>query len=200
MNKQEFLAALGERLSGLSAEDMERSVEYYSEMIDDRVEDGLSEEEAVAALGSVDEIASRILLDMPLPKLVKAKVSPKRTLRAWEIILIVLGSPIWLSLMIAALAVVLSIYIAIWAVALILYSLVLSLAVSAVALVVNAFAVAGTGGIAGVVLSVGAALVCAALAILLFCGTSYVVKGLAYLSKMILRGIKYCFIGKESTK
>lgn len=193
MNKQEFLDFLDERLNSLSDEDREKSFEYYSEMIDERVEDGLTEEEAVAALGSVDEIASRILLDTPLPKLVKAKVSPGTTLNAWQIVLIVLGSPIWLSLIIAAFAVVLAVFIVIWAAALVLYAVVLSLAISAAALVINAFVVAGSG-LAGVVLSIGAAVICAALAILLFCGTFYVVKGLVYLSKMIIRGIKYCFI------
>ena len=60
MNKAEFLAALRERLSGLPEEDFNRSVDYYTEMIDDRVEDGMSEEEAVACLGSMDEIITQM--------------------------------------------------------------------------------------------------------------------------------------------
>lgn len=200
MNKQEFLTALSEKLCNLAEEDREKSVEYYSEMIDDRIEDGLSEEEAVAAMGSVDEIASRILLDTPLPKLVKAKVKSKRTLGVWEIILLVLGSPIWLSLMIAALAVLLALFIVMWTVAAVLYSVVLSFAVSAVGCVIGAVFTAVTSSFAGGVLLIGAALICAALAILLFCGTFYVVKGFVFLSKMPVRGIKQLFIGRESAK
>ena len=45
MNKQEFLSALSDKLSVLSEEDKEKSIDYYSEMIDDRMEEGLSEEE-----------------------------------------------------------------------------------------------------------------------------------------------------------
>ena len=39
MNKQEFLKALSDRLQGIPKEDREKSLEYYSEMIDDRTED-----------------------------------------------------------------------------------------------------------------------------------------------------------------
>ena len=48
MSKTEFLTELKKALEGLPEEDIEKSLEYYSEMIDDRIEDGLSEEEAVA--------------------------------------------------------------------------------------------------------------------------------------------------------
>ena len=52
MNKQEFLSRLRKQLKGL--EDKEERITFYSEMIDDRMEEGLSEEEAVAAVGSLD--------------------------------------------------------------------------------------------------------------------------------------------------
>ena len=98
MNKYEFLGRLRERLVGLPPKDIEKSLDYYAEIIADRVEDGMSEEEAVAALGTLDEIVAQILEDTPLPKLVKEKVRPKRALRTWEILLIVLGFPLWLPL------------------------------------------------------------------------------------------------------
>ncbi len=200
MNKQEFLSALRDKLSGLSEEDIEKSIEYYSEMTDDRIEDGLSEEEAVAALGSVDEISSRILLDTPLPKLVKAKVKSQKTLRAWEIVLIVLGAPLWLSLIITAFALILSLYIVIWAVFAALYITVLALCLCAIGCVVVIFLGDFTNTIAGVLFLVGAAIICIALAIFIFCGSVYVLKGFLLLHKTISKKIKYCFIGKESTK
>ena len=61
MDKHDFLTALYSRLHTLPEEDARRSVDYYCEMIDDRIEDGLSEDEAVAAVGDVDEIAATIL-------------------------------------------------------------------------------------------------------------------------------------------
>ena len=53
MRKEEFLTALRAGLTGLSPEGVEKLVEFCSEMIDDRMEDGLTEEEAVAAAGSL---------------------------------------------------------------------------------------------------------------------------------------------------
>ncbi|MBR6725619.1 MAG: DUF1700 domain-containing protein, partial [Clostridia bacterium] len=95
MNKEQFLIELAAALAGLPEEDIEKSLEYYSEMIDDRTEDGLSEEEAVAALGTIAEIRAQIIKDTPLPKIIKEKVKPKRSFRGWEIAVIIIGFPLW---------------------------------------------------------------------------------------------------------
>ena len=92
MNKQEFLAALQSGLRGLPRGDIQHWVEFYREMVEDRMEDGMSEEEAVAALGPVRDIVAQILSETPLPRLVHEKVKPKRPMKAWEIILLVLGA------------------------------------------------------------------------------------------------------------
>ena len=57
MNKTEFLDALRHALGKLPSYEVEQSIAFYAEMIDDRIEDGMSEQEAVAALGSVHAIA-----------------------------------------------------------------------------------------------------------------------------------------------
>ena len=41
MNKQEYLSAIRARIPKMPTEDMERFIAYYSEMIDDRMEDGM---------------------------------------------------------------------------------------------------------------------------------------------------------------
>ncbi len=64
------------------------------------MEDGLSESEAIEAVGPVSQIVQQILMETPLPKLVKDKVKPRRSLKVWEIVLLVLGAPLWLSLLI----------------------------------------------------------------------------------------------------
>ena len=101
MNKHEFFEQLGRGLSGLPQEDIDERLTFYGEMIDDRVEDGLTEEEAVAEIGSPDEIASQIISETPLSKLVKQKVKTKRQLKTWEIVLIAVCSPVWVPLLIA---------------------------------------------------------------------------------------------------
>ena len=197
MDKQQFASALRARLEGLPEEDVQSSLEYYVEMIEDRIEDGMPETEAVAAVGGVDEIAEQILMDTPLTKLVKAKVQKKRALRAWEIVLLVLGSPIWLSLLIAAAAVVLSVYVVLWAVIVSFYAVVLCLAVGALASLVGGFLLAAQSGWQNVLLGVGAALILAGLAILLFFAFTALAKLVVKLGKAIWRGIKRCFVGKR---
>ena len=48
MTRELFLKDLNNALAGLGGEEVESILAYYSEMIDDRVEDGLTEEQAVA--------------------------------------------------------------------------------------------------------------------------------------------------------
>ena len=61
MDKAQFLEELKRRLSGLPQSELEERLLFYSEMIDDRVEDGLTEEEAVAGIGSVDALVEQIM-------------------------------------------------------------------------------------------------------------------------------------------
>lgn len=56
MTKSEFILSLSEALTHLPGQERVRILEYYEEMIDDRVESGMSEENAVAAMGSIEEI------------------------------------------------------------------------------------------------------------------------------------------------
>ena len=70
MNKQQFLAAVAGRLSNLPQSDINKSLEYYSEMIDDRMEDGMSEEDAVGAMGTIDEVVSEILTPVQIAMMV----------------------------------------------------------------------------------------------------------------------------------
>lgn len=198
MDKKEFLWRLMDGLSGLPMEDIDRSLDYYSEMIDDRMEDGLSEEEAVAALGPVGEICSQILAEIPLSRLVKEAVRPKRKFRVWEIILLVLGSPVWVPLMAAALIVVVSVYLSIWAVLLSLYAADLAGAVAGLAGVVTMFRMLSIGQIAEGILFLGGGLVCIGLAILLFFGFNQLTKGLVWVTKRGLLALKGCFVRKEA--
>ena len=82
MKKQEFLARLRKSLRGLPKNDVEERLTFYGEMIDDGIEDGLSEEDAVSRIGSVDEIARRTIADIPLAKIAKERIKPKRKLSA----------------------------------------------------------------------------------------------------------------------
>lgn len=72
MNKNEFLRELENELKGLPKDEIEKSLEFYSEITDDKIEDGMSEEEAVFELGSPKNAAKEIMLNLPLKTLVKS--------------------------------------------------------------------------------------------------------------------------------
>lgn len=196
MNKSEFLAALREKLNGVPEEDINKSLDFYEEMIDDRVEDGMSEKEAVEALGSMEEIIAQILSEVSLPKLVKEKVKPKQSLKVWEIVLIVLGAPIWVPLAFSICSVVLSAYLTVWIMIISLYATDLAIALSGLALATMAFVSLVQGNFAVFGMMFGCGLLLMGISILLFFGFNQVTKGILWLSKKILIGIKGLFIKK----
>ena len=188
MRKQEFLAKLRKDLSDLPQDEVTERLTFYSEMIDDRMEEGLSEEEAVAAIGTADEITTQITMEKP---------SEKRGLKVWEIVMLVLGSPVWLSLLLAAAAVVLSLYISLWAVVGSLWSVFVSLVVCAFFTVAAGVGLLFAGkGVAGIAL-LGAALVCAGLSIFLFFGCKAATKGVCRLAVLMVQWIKTRFVRRE---
>lgn len=198
MTKDEFLSVLGARLSGVPAEDRRRSLEYYSEIIDDRMEDGLTQEEAVEAMGSVDEIVIEILSDVSLGKLVKEKVMPKGEKQTWEIVLLVLGAPIWLSLALSLVAMVFSVYLVLWTVVICLYVATVSLGICGAAGVAGALFLGARGEIPAGLLLLGGGLVCAGLTILAFHLSNLAAKGSMALSKLTMTGIKRLIMRKET--
>ena len=197
MDKLDFLLALAKRLEGLSDADRRASLDYYSEILDDLMENGMTETDAVASLGSVDAIAEEILLDMPLPKLVKAKMKRGRRMTGLEITLLAVGFPIWLPILIALLAVVFAIYISLWAVVISLYAADLAFAVSTPAGILAAVLLFVQGKAAGGLLLLGAGLALAGLSLLWFFLCNLTAKGVCRLGKLTLRGIKACFIRKK---
>lgn len=200
MGKQEFLAALREGLSGLPQNDIEERLTFYGEMIDDRVEEGLTEEDAVSEIGTVSEVVSQIVAEIPLSRLVKERVRPKRTPRAWEIVLLTLGSPIWLSVLIAALAVILAAYAVVWSVLVSLCAAEAALAVGSLEGVLSAVVLAIRGNVLTGTAMLGAGMFCAGLSIFLFFGCREAAKGTLLLTRKTALGVKSLFIGKEGAE
>ncbi|MBQ3047035.1 MAG: DUF1700 domain-containing protein [Clostridia bacterium] len=196
MNKIDFLSELEKRLDCVCKEERDKTLVYYGEMIDDRVEDGLTEEQAVLEIGTPQRIAEQIMLDLPLKTLVKNRLKPKRALGVWEIILIVLGSPIWLSLMITAVAVVISLYAVLWAVLVVFYAVGASLAIGGLVGVVCLVVYLIQANVGAGLFMLGTGLVCAGIAALMIVVNNLVAKGLVKASKAIFIGIKSCFIKK----
>ena len=198
MNKQEFLTALRQGLSGLPIEDTEERLNFYSEMIDDQVEEGKSEEEAVASIGSVDEILSQILSEVPLTQIVKKKIKPKRRLRTWEIVLLAVGSPLWLSLGVAAFAVLISVYAVLWCMVATAWSVFGSLVGCAAGCVAVGVVWICFGELLSGLFLIFASLVLAGLSIFGFFGCHRATVGTAKLTRLIAFGVKKMFVSKEA--
>ena len=197
MNKRQFLESLRRALTGLPQDDIEERLTFYSEMIDDRVEDGLTEEEAVAEIGTVDEVVAQIMAEIPLSKLVKERVRPKRALRAWEIFLLVLGSPMWVPLLLAGISVIFAMYVAVWSVIISLWAVEVSLAGSALGGAVSAVVSCFQGNAVAGLAMFGVGAFCAGASIFWFFGCRAVTKGILLLTKKMALGLKSLFIGKE---
>ena len=201
MTKKEFVESLRAKLSRLPKQELEERINFYVEMIDDRMEEGLSEEEAVAAIGSVDEIASQIIADVPLSKIAKEKITPKRKLETWEIVLLLVGLPLWLPLLIAAVAVVFSLaitlYAVVWSLVAALWAIFAALAACAPAGLIACFIFLFSGYPASGFAILAAGLLCAGLAIFLFFGCMTATKGAIKIVTNILLGIKKSLVKKE---
>ncbi len=197
MTKIEFLTELEKQLCGLPSEDIQKSLDFYSEMIDDRIEDGVAEEKAVSQIGDIEEITKQILSDISITKLVKQKIKPKHRMGAGEIILLILGSPVWLSLVLALLAVIFSIYVVLWSVIISLWAVFASIVGCAFGVTMTGAVLAFNGnGFIGVAM-IGSGVVCAGLSIFMFYGCKAATMGIVLLTKKIALGIKSCFIKKE---
>ena len=198
--KEAFLNELKSGLNGLPQQDLDERLSFYGEMIDDRMEEGLSEEEAVAAIGPVDDVINEVLAEIPLSKIVKEKIRPKRSLKAWEIILIVLGFPLWFPLSIVAFVLVLVFYIVLWVLVLCLWVIELALGACSLAGLVGGIVYIAQGNVGFGIVLIGAGLTLAGLCIFLFAGCKAATVGTARFAKVIVRGIKKLFVGKEKTK
>lgn len=110
MTRQEYLDELRAALAELPADEAARACAFYEEMIDDRIEAGLDEQDAVAQMEPPAEAAARILDELPtVPRAIAQAQAARRTgcgrAALWAAVIV--GSPLWVSVLVAALAFVL---------------------------------------------------------------------------------------------
>lgn len=194
MNKEIFLNKLKVGLNGFDENEIEEILNFYSEMIDDKIENGLTEEKAIEEIGSVNDVLKQILSEYSLMKLVKKRIKPKRKLSPLEIVLLILGSPIWLSVLIAVFAIVFSAYVVIWSLVISVWAIELSLVVSSVALILLTILKICDIGIFTVIAFFGVALFCIGLSVFAFFGCMALTKAMITLTVKIVLLIKSLFV------
>lgn len=199
MSRDAFIGELRHRMAGLPQEIVDRTVEYYSELVADSVEDGLSEEEAVSRLGYIDEIVANVVKDTPLTQIVQTRVQEKKAkgVSAWVIVLLVLGAPVWLPLLIAGLVVILALFIALWAVVIALWAAVAAVILTGIAAMAGGVIELVRVHLAQGLVLLGGGLMCLGLCALLYLLMKLITVGTVKLCKWIWTGIKSLFVGRK---
>ncbi|HMM06816.1 MAG TPA: DUF1700 domain-containing protein [Clostridiales bacterium] len=197
MNKAEFLQSLDQRLKSLGESDRQRSAHYFAEIIEDRMEEGMSEEDAVADLESLDDIVEGILNEKEEAQLLAAQSSKKRRFPLWlTILLLILGSPVWLPLLLTVISVATTLYLCLWILSACVYLAAVALILSGVAGFFAVFSAATVSGAPGAVFLAGAALLCLGGGILLFFPATWFAKWVVTLTKGCVLKLSEMFTGK----
>ena len=185
MTKNEFIRRLRMKLTRLPRADVKERIEFYSEMIDDRMESGLSEKDAVKEIGSVDSVALQIKEELGTVGNTKEK-KPKE---GWKIALIILGSPIWISLIVTVASVVFSLFVALWSIVVSLWAVFGSLVgVAICGIVAGIYLVARVSLYTGIAFIL-AGVVCLGLSILFFHLCKGLTNAFAICTKKIISAI-----------
>ncbi len=122
----------------------------------------------------------------------------KRTIAAWEILLIVLGSPVWLPILIAVFAILLSLYISLWSAIISLWAVFGSFVISAVGAALAGVVLTIVGKALSGVFLIGAGLIFAGLSVFMFFIGKLATKGILFLTKKIALAVISRFRKKET--
>lgn len=198
MTKQEFLTELERALGKLPHAEVEQALAFYDEAISDRMEDGLSEAEAVANLGSIDEIAAQITAETPpIPRAIARANTGSRTL---NIVLLAVFSPIWVPIALGIAAAALGIYVAIWAVILALWVTDATVVLMPIAGLISLVSLGTAGAAPSGLFALGATLIASGIGLLASFGVFWASRLLFRATRSFARWIASLFVrvsGKE---
>ena len=187
MTKNEFLSALERQLASLPESDRKRSILYFDEIIADRMEEGLSEEEVLAEMESVEEIAKGILSDAAeepaAPQNVPRKVGGCPLWLA--ILLAVLAAPIWLPVAFSVAVTLVTIYMVPWILILTLFCVAIAFILGGLAGIVLALICSPVNGVYITMLAVGICIFLTGFGILLMFPS-------VILTRWLARGTVWC--------
>ena len=180
MTKTTFIDTLRELLHSLNEDECNKFISYYEEIIEDYKESGLTEEEVIKKIGTPQSIADNILSEQDS---INIKV-PSLSSKILNVILLILGFPLWGSLLLALVLLILSAYIIIWCIP-------FTTGVSSIAFFVSALiSIIGSPFMMADVLTVGIVQLglgvsSVGLSILLGCITIYLSKKLVVITKKL---------------
>lgn len=187
MTKEHFLLSLEKELKQQQIENLTTYINYYDEIINDYMEDGYTELEALNKLDSIDQIVQTIKDENGLTEQSAVKRNPML------IVLLIVGAPLWGSILISIILLLFSGLIILWCGPFILgalsFSGLLTGIVSLAGLVFNQ-------QLFYIVTQLGVALIATAVGILLLLGTVYSTKYVGVFSKKIISTLQKIFSWK----
>ncbi len=185
MTPQEYCARLEGLLYPMPPEERQEIIRYYMEFLEE------ADEAERLSLGSPEELAEKVLRENGIPRTPTPPLNPtpcpapQKGNTAVKIILLVLTSPIWFSLLIAFFAVIFSLLIS-------LIAVFLSLAIALPASVTAVFLTRPID-VPYTLFSVGCGLICGGLALLLWrpvwLGICAVCKGAVFVTKKLFQAV-----------
>ena len=179
---------------GLSQEELANRLCVVRQTVS-KWETGLSvpDSEMIVRLAAVLDTTTSELLEEETQQ-----AMPKsNSIKVWTIILLVLGSPVWLSIGLSAAAVVLSLYVSLWAVIVSFWSVFASFIGCALGGIVAGVVFMCKANLLVGIATFGAAIACAGFSIFAFYGCYYATKYIIIFINKIVVWIKNHFINKE---
>ena len=184
MTKVDFLSKLRTSLERENIKNIETYVTYYSEIIEDYLEDGFSEKEAITKMGSIDEIVETILDESGQVNENLRKKNP------FVLFLLIIGAPLWGSILLSILLFLFSGLIIVWCGPFILGCL------SFAGFVTGAVSLMGltfNTGVYYIVTQLGVGIFALGLGLFLLISTMYVAKHVSFLSKKFIEILSNLF-------
>ena len=206
MSKDQFLWQLRMAMQKAELGNIDNVLDYYNEMLEDRMEDGMTEEEAVASMESIESIIATLKADKPLSEVVKGRIkesknkADKKGHTGLWIALAIIGSPIWLALLLAGVVILFALFVTVWSLIIAFFATTIALGAAAVACLIGAPVLLITGlapGVAALALF-GAALFLAGLSIFLWSPVVAFAKFAVRMLKKAVLAIKKKITGKGS--
>lgn len=200
MTKREFFDALTSRMKSLPKEEQNRVIRYYNEVLEDYMEDGMSEEEAVAQIEDVDTIAKRILLEYAMESHNKTPVEADPVYKAEQykkqgnvlmVTLALILIPLWGSLLIAALS-------GVFALAVSLFCVPISIGAAAIGCIIMTPVLIFSGQVGKGFLVLGAGLICVALTLISIPLVIWLIKLSYKLVRWMLQKVKAVFSSRKA--
>ncbi len=177
MTKWEFVNELNVRLKEFPKSEIDRYADYYLGIIKEKMKKGMSEEEAVASVGSLDDIETRIRFEKTAnisweERTGKHAKEKQGRLKTWHIVLIaaaiIFFFPVSVPILIGIAALIFGLLLAAAVILLSLYVVAAASALGGMGFILSGIISFGAKGLAYGLLSIGLGLVIIAVQILFF--------------------------------